>query len=76
MRPYCGQTDLSAFVPHLDGAWRALTSGILGDHESVARENAAGRAPWPHNYLFMPTNCGRSLQEPEFATSGFQDLER
>jgi SAM-dependent methyltransferase len=51
---YLGQTDLSSFVPDLDSVWRALTSGILGDRERVEREYAAGRAPWPHNYLFMP----------------------
>ena len=53
-QPYLGQTDLSSFVPDLDSVWRALTSGILGDREQVDREYAAGRAPWPHNYLFMP----------------------
>jgi hypothetical protein len=51
---YLGQTDLSSFVPDLDSVWRALTSGIPGDRERVEREYAAGRAPWPHNYLFMP----------------------
>jgi SAM-dependent methyltransferase len=51
---YMGQTDLSSFVPDLDSVWRVLTSGILGDRERVDREYAAGRAPWPHNYLFMP----------------------
>jgi len=38
-----------------------LTSGILGDDESVAREYAAGRAPWPHNYLFMPDELRQIL---------------
>jgi SAM-dependent methyltransferase len=51
---YLPRTDLSSFVPDLDGVWRALTSGILGDRERIEREYAAGRAPWPHNYLFMP----------------------
>jgi hypothetical protein len=54
VQPYLGQTDLSSFVPDLDSVWRALTSGILGDRERIKREYAAGRAPWPHNYLFMP----------------------
>jgi 2-polyprenyl-3-methyl-5-hydroxy-6-metoxy-1,4-benzoquinol methylase len=51
---YLAQKNLSSFVPDLDGVWRALTSGILGDRERVEREYAAGCAPWPHNYLFMP----------------------
>jgi SAM-dependent methyltransferase len=51
---YLGQTDLSSFLPDLDSVWHALTSGILGDRGRVDREYTAGRAPWPHNYLFMP----------------------
>jgi hypothetical protein len=54
VQPYLGQTDLSAFVPDLDSVWRALSAGILGDREHTERQYAAGRAPWPHNYLFMP----------------------
>jgi hypothetical protein len=26
----------------------------LGNRERIEPEYAAGRAPWPHNYLFMP----------------------
>jgi SAM-dependent methyltransferase len=51
---YLAQPDLSSFVPDLDSVWRTLTSGIFGDRERIEREYAAGRAPWPHNYLFMP----------------------
>jgi len=54
MQQYLGQTNLSTFVPDIDRVRRALTSGILGDRERIEREYAAGRAPWPHNYLFMP----------------------
>lgn len=54
VRRHLGQTDLSSFVPNIDSVWHALTSGILGDRERVEGEYAAGRAPWPHNYLFMP----------------------
>jgi SAM-dependent methyltransferase len=54
LQQYLGQTNLSSFVPDIDRVWRALTSGILGDRERIEREYAAGRAPWPHNYLFMP----------------------
>jgi len=54
VQAYLGQTDLSSFRPDLDSVWRAFTSGILGDGERIEREYAAGRAPWPHNYLFMP----------------------
>ena len=58
---YLGQTDLSSFVPDLDSGWRALTSGILGDRERVEQEYAAGRAPWPRNYLFMPEELRKIL---------------
>jgi SAM-dependent methyltransferase len=51
---YLRQTDLSSFVPDLDSVFRALTSGVLGDGERIEREYAAGHAPWPYNYLFMP----------------------
>ena len=51
---YLRQTDLSSFVPDLDSVWRALSSGILDNCERIEREYAAGRAPWPHNYLFVP----------------------
>jgi len=54
MQQYLGQTNLSTFVPDIGRVRRALTSGILGDRERIEREYAAGRAPWPHNYLFMP----------------------
>jgi SAM-dependent methyltransferase len=54
VQPYLRQTDLSSFVPDLDSVSRALTCGILGDRERTEREYAAGRTPWPHNYLFMP----------------------
>jgi SAM-dependent methyltransferase len=51
---YLRKADLPSFVPDLNSVWRALTSGILGDRERVEQEYVAGRAPWPHNYLFMP----------------------
>ena len=54
VQPYLGHTNLSSFVPDIDRVWRALASGILSDRERIEREYAAGRAPWPHNYLFMP----------------------
>jgi hypothetical protein len=54
VRPYLERMDLSGFAPDLDSVWRALTTGILGNSERIEREYAAGRAPWPHNYLFMP----------------------
>ena len=54
VQAYLGQMGLSSFMPDLDSVWRAFTSGILGDRERIEREYAAGRAPWPHNYLFMP----------------------
>jgi SAM-dependent methyltransferase len=66
---YLAQADLSSFVPDLDSVWRALTSGILGDRERVEREYAAGRAPWPHNYLFMPDELREIL-----ATAGVRDV--
>jgi SAM-dependent methyltransferase len=61
VQPYLGQTDLSSFVPDLKSVWRALTCGILGDREHIEREYAAGRAPWPHNYLLMPDELGKIL---------------
>ena len=61
VQQYLGQTNLSSFVPNLDDVWRALTSGILGNRERIEREYAAGRAPWPHNYLFMPDELGEIL---------------
>jgi SAM-dependent methyltransferase len=54
VQAYLGQTDLSSFIPDLDSVWRAFASGILGNRERIEREYAAGRAPWPYNYLFMP----------------------
>lgn len=59
VQPYLAQT--SPFVADLNSVRRALTSGILGDHERTEREYAAGRAPWPHNYLFMPDELGEIL---------------
>ena len=64
-----GQTGLSSFIPDLDSVWRAFTSGILGDRERIEREYAAGRAPWPHNYLFMPDELREIL-----ATTGVRDV--
>jgi SAM-dependent methyltransferase len=69
-RRYLGQSDLSSFVPDLDSVWRALTSGILGDRERIEREYAAGRAPWPHNYLFMPDELREIL-----VRAGVHDLK-
>lgn len=54
VQAYLAQVDLSSFVPDLDSVWRAFTSGFLGNRERIEREYAAGRAPWPNNYLFMP----------------------
>jgi hypothetical protein len=62
LRPYLRQTDLSSFVPDIDAVWGALTSGILGDNLGIEREYAAGRAPWPHNYLFMPEELREMLE--------------
>jgi SAM-dependent methyltransferase len=70
VRRYLGQSDLSSFVPDLDSVWRALTSGILGDRERIEREYAAGRAPWPHNYLFMPDELREIL-----VRAGVHDLK-
>jgi hypothetical protein len=42
-------------------AFGMLTSGVLGDRERAEREYAAGRAPWPHNYLFMPNELLKIL---------------
>jgi hypothetical protein len=62
VQAYLGQTDLSSFIPDLDSVWRAFTSGILGDRERIEREYAAGRAPWPPNYLFMPDELREILE--------------
>jgi SAM-dependent methyltransferase len=70
VRRYLGQSDLSSFVPDLDSVWRALTSGILSDRERIEREYAAGRAPWPHNYLFMPDELREIL-----VRAGVHDLK-
>jgi hypothetical protein len=69
VQPYVQLTDLLSFVPDLDRVWRALTSGILGDRERIEREYAAGRAPWPHNYLFMPDELREVL-----VRSGVRDV--
>jgi ubiquinone/menaquinone biosynthesis C-methylase UbiE len=70
VRRYLAQSDLSSFVPDLDSVWRALTSGILGDRERIEREYIAGRAPWPHNYLFMPDELREILVK-----AGVHDLK-
>jgi hypothetical protein len=62
VQAYLGQTDLSFFIPDLNCVWRAFTSGILGDRERIEREYAAERAPWPHNYLFMPDELREILE--------------
>jgi SAM-dependent methyltransferase len=69
VQQYLGQTSLSSFVPDLDRGWHALTSGILGDRERIEREYAAGRTPWPHNYLFMPDELREIL-----VTTGVRDV--
>lgn len=69
LQPYVQLTDLSSFVPDLDRVWRALTSGILGDRDRIEREYAAGRAPWPYNYLFMPDELREVL-----VRSGVRDV--
>jgi SAM-dependent methyltransferase len=62
VQAHLGQADLSSFIPDLDSVQRAFISGILGDHERIEREYAAGRAPWPHNYLFMPGELQEILE--------------
>jgi SAM-dependent methyltransferase len=63
VQPYTRQRDLSSFVPDIDRICRGLTSGILDDGQRIEREYAAGRAPWPHNYLFMPDELEKLLLE-------------
>ncbi len=49
-----GRARLAEWEPPLDAAWNALRTGLTTPPEETDREYQAGRAPWPHNYLFQP----------------------
>ena len=54
VQTYLKSTELSSFVPDLEAVRRMLDTGIQGNSAHLEREYEAGRAPWPHNYLFKP----------------------
>jgi hypothetical protein len=47
-----GHASLVDQEPALEAAWRAFRTGLMRPTEDTDREFQAGRAPWPHNYLF------------------------
>src|SRR5262249_59032888 len=57
-----GQASLADLEPSLETAWRALRTGLMTPPEDIDREFQAGRAPWPHNYLFEPAELEALLK--------------
>jgi ubiquinone/menaquinone biosynthesis C-methylase UbiE len=55
--------------PGLEAARKALRTGLTTSPEETLREYQAGRAPWPHNYLFRPAELHALL-----AASGVTDI--
>jgi len=57
-----GRASLVDQEPALEAAWRAFRTGLMRPAEDTDREFQAGRAPWPHNYLFEPTELEALLK--------------
>jgi SAM-dependent methyltransferase len=64
-----GRSRLASCAPPIETAWNALATGLLGDAKDIEHEYQAGRAPWPHNYLFLPAELEALLR-----TSGVTDI--
>ena len=62
-----GRASLVDQDPALEAAWRAFRMGLMRPTEDTDREFQAGRAPWPHNYLFEPAEL-EALLAAEYVT--------
>jgi SAM-dependent methyltransferase len=57
-----GRARLDSWEPQIETAWEALNTGLLSSRQQTDSEYRAGRAPWPHNYLFLPAELDALLR--------------
>jgi len=57
-----GRALLASEAPQLDAAWEAISTGLLSPPQDTDRAYQDGRAPWPHNYLFLPAELETLLR--------------
>ncbi len=57
-----GRAGLASGEPRLGAAWNVLDTGLVSPPQETDREFLAERAPWPHNYLFLPAELETLLR--------------
>lgn len=57
-----GRIHLASETPHLGAARAVLSTGLMSAPQETDHAYQAGHAPWPRNYLFMPTELDTLLQ--------------